>query len=232
MGGGWKPPAMLRECRGSLQRGASHQAMLRSCCGRPSSRRHEMAMASHIGTDLLLRLPFTRPPSPLNCCQSHPHSSPPLEPLRHPSSHPSRANAGDAAHTRWGLLALYHCALTADAAALRQCSRLPAPLLPTPAHKCAPYARGRASAAVRPAAAFTRARPAARPLRAAAPRPVCMASGMQFIKGIDEPTIPDVKLTRSRDGASGTGESVRVERSDRALSRRGGLVPEPPAILI
>ncbi len=54
-------------------------------------------------------------------------------------------------------------------------------------------------------AAFTRARPAARPVRAAAPKTVCMASGMQFIKGIDEPTIPEVKLTRSRDGSSGTG---------------------------
>lgn len=59
------------------------------------------------------------------------------------------------------------------------------------------------------AAAFTRARPAPRVARAAAPRQItCMASNMQFIKGIDEPTIPEVKLTRSRDGASGTGEWV------------------------
>lgn len=56
--------------------------------------------------------------------------------------------------------------------------------------------------------AFPRARPAARPARAAAPKTVCMASGMQFIKGIDEPTIPEVKLTRSRDGSSGTGVST------------------------
>lgn len=27
---------------------------------------------------------------------------------------------------------------------------------------------------------------------------------IQFIKGIDEPVIPDVKLTRSRDGSTGT----------------------------
>jgi photosystem II protein len=32
-----------------------------------------------------------------------------------------------------------------------------------------------------------------------------MASSMQFIKGIEEPTVPDVKLTRSRDGSSGVG---------------------------
>jgi photosystem II protein len=32
---------------------------------------------------------------------------------------------------------------------------------------------------------------------------VCMASNIQFIKGVNEPSIPDVKLTRSRDGASG-----------------------------
>jgi hypothetical protein len=72
----------------------------------------------------------------------------------------------------------------------------------------------RAAAAPLPAApkagaAFTRARPALRPqARASAPRVTCMASSMQFIKGIDEPTIPEVKLTRSRDGASGTGESA------------------------
>ena len=43
-------------------------------------------------------------------------------------------------------------------------------------------------------------------LRAAA-RPqltTCMAATLSFIKGVQEPTIPDVKLTRSRDGASGT----------------------------
>lgn len=59
-------------------------------------------------------------------------------------------------------------------------------------------------AAPRAAAAFTRARPATRAPMAAR-RVMAMASSMQFIKGIDEPTIPDVKLTRSRDGSSGTG---------------------------
>ena len=27
---------------------------------------------------------------------------------------------------------------------------------------------------------------------------------MQFIKGVEEPTVPEVKLTRSKDGAQGT----------------------------
>ncbi|PSC72893.1 photosystem II reaction cent isoform B [Micractinium conductrix] len=60
------------------------------------------------------------------------------------------------------------------------------------------------------AAAFTARRPQQlRAVRAAAPRQViAMASNMQFIKGIDEPTIPEVKLTRSRDGASGTATFV------------------------
>lgn len=30
-----------------------------------------------------------------------------------------------------------------------------------------------------------------------------MAAKVQFIKGVEEPTIPDVRLTRSRDGSSG-----------------------------
>jgi photosystem II protein len=60
------------------------------------------------------------------------------------------------------------------------------------------------------APAFTRGRPAARPLFARAPRvsQVCLAASLEFIKGIQEPTIPDVKLTRSRDGASGTATFV------------------------
>lgn len=32
----------------------------------------------------------------------------------------------------------------------------------------------------------------------------CLASNIQFIKGVDEPVVPEVKLTRSRDGGSGT----------------------------
>jgi hypothetical protein len=50
-----------------------------------------------------------------------------------------------------------------------------------------------------------------------------MASSMQFIKGIDEPTIPEVKLTRSRDGASGTGEP-----SHESLLLSWPSSPQPP----
>jgi hypothetical protein len=68
------------------------------------------------------------------------------------------------------------------------------------------------AAAPKAVAAFTRVRPAVRPasVRVARPQVTCMASSMQFIKGIDEPTIPEVKLTRSRDGSSGTGASRRL----------------------
>ena len=31
-----------------------------------------------------------------------------------------------------------------------------------------------------------------------------MASSLQFVKGVDEPCVPDIKLTRSKDGSSGT----------------------------
>lgn len=34
------------------------------------------------------------------------------------------------------------------------------------------------------------------------------AASLEFIKGIEESTIPDVKLTRSRDGSSGTATFV------------------------
>jgi len=37
---------------------------------------------------------------------------------------------------------------------------------------------------------------------------VCNAATLQFIKGIDEPSVPDVKLTRSKDGSSGTATFV------------------------
>ena len=33
-----------------------------------------------------------------------------------------------------------------------------------------------------------------------------MASSIQFIKGIREPSVPNVKLTRARDGSSGTAQ--------------------------
>jgi photosystem II protein len=35
-----------------------------------------------------------------------------------------------------------------------------------------------------------------------------MVAKLEFIIGIEEPTIPDVKLTRSRDGASGIATFV------------------------
>ena len=48
----------------------------------------------------------------------------------------------------------------------------------------------------------------ARPMQAVAPRPVrnvaCDAASLQFIKGVAEPTVPEVRLTRSRTGANGT----------------------------
>lgn len=41
-----------------------------------------------------------------------------------------------------------------------------------------------------------------------APLLVAEAATLEFIKGVEEPTIPDVKLTRSRDGSSGTATFV------------------------
>ncbi len=53
---------------------------------------------------------------------------------------------------------------------------------------------------------------ARRPSVFAAPsrRPLLVANAatLEFIKGIEEPTIPDVKLTRSRDGSSGTATFI------------------------
>ncbi|CAL5227360.1 g10309 [Coccomyxa viridis] len=40
-----------------------------------------------------------------------------------------------------------------------------------------------------------------------------MASSIQFIKGVKEPTVPDVRLTRARDGSSGTASFVFKEPS-------------------
>lgn len=36
------------------------------------------------------------------------------------------------------------------------------------------------------------------------PKVTCQAATIQFIKGIDEPTVPEVRLSRSRTGASGS----------------------------
>ena len=40
-----------------------------------------------------------------------------------------------------------------------------------------------------------------------------MASYIHFIKGVKEPTVPDVRLTRARDGSSGTASFVFKEPS-------------------
>lgn len=55
---------------------------------------------------------------------------------------------------------------------------------------------------VRRARAFTQSRCSVRPPMKHC-QISCMAAKIEFIKGVEEPTIPDVKLTRSRDGASG-----------------------------
>ncbi|KAL4534579.1 hypothetical protein Ndes2526B_g05513 [Nannochloris sp. 'desiccata'] len=66
------------------------------------------------------------------------------------------------------------------------------------------------SGSVAAPAAFSRARPTMRPQVARVQRvsQICLATTLEFIKGISEPTIPDVKLTRSRDGASGIATFV------------------------
>lgn len=52
----------------------------------------------------------------------------------------------------------------------------------------------------------------ARPVTGVAPRPLrnvaCDAASLQFIRGVSEPTVPEVRLTRSRTGASGTATFV------------------------
>eukprot|EP00882_Tetradesmus_deserticola_P030184 GHRQ01033870.1.p1 GENE.GHRQ01033870.1~~GHRQ01033870.1.p1 ORF type:complete len:106 (+),score=28.05 GHRQ01033870.1:169-486(+) len=35
------------------------------------------------------------------------------------------------------------------------------------------------------------------------PRHICYAAQIQFIRGVDEPTVPDVTLKRARSGTSG-----------------------------
>jgi photosystem II protein len=35
------------------------------------------------------------------------------------------------------------------------------------------------------------------------PRHICYAAKIQFIRGVDEPTVPDVTLKRARSGTSG-----------------------------
>jgi hypothetical protein len=49
---------------------------------------------------------------------------------------------------------------------------------------------------------------------------------MQFIKGVDEPTVPEVKLTRSRTGGSGTAmfifDNPSIFQASGALPGSGG----------
>eukprot|EP00270_Netrium_digitus_P019572 TRINITY_DN7743_c0_g2_i1.p1 TRINITY_DN7743_c0_g2~~TRINITY_DN7743_c0_g2_i1.p1 ORF type:complete len:219 (-),score=63.71 TRINITY_DN7743_c0_g2_i1:194-817(-) len=56
-------------------------------------------------------------------------------------------------------------------------------------------------------------------------RPVIMAAAaasIQFIRGVDEQTVPDVRLTRSRDGTSGTATFVFEQPSVFDSSRELG----------
>lgn len=39
--------------------------------------------------------------------------------------------------------------------------------------------------------------------RSSQPRHICEAASMQFIRGVDEPTVPEVSLRRARTGTSG-----------------------------
>ncbi len=39
------------------------------------------------------------------------------------------------------------------------------------------------------------------------------AASLEFIRGVEEPSVPDVRLTRSRDGTSGTATFVFAEPS-------------------
>lgn len=39
------------------------------------------------------------------------------------------------------------------------------------------------------------------------------AASLEFIRGVEEPSVPDVRLTRSRDGSSGTATFVFAEPS-------------------
>ncbi|GFR42406.1 hypothetical protein Agub_g3306 [Astrephomene gubernaculifera] len=52
----------------------------------------------------------------------------------------------------------------------------------------------------------------ARPFQSAAPRLIrsvaCDAATLQFIRGVNEPTVPEVRLTRSRTGANGTATFI------------------------
>lgn len=36
----------------------------------------------------------------------------------------------------------------------------------------------------------------------------CKAADIQFIRGVNEPSVPEVKMTRSRDGTNGTATFI------------------------
>lgn len=57
------------------------------------------------------------------------------------------------------------------------------------------------AAGARPFAAGSVAAP--RVQRLAQPRHVCEAASLQFIRGVDEPSVPEVSLKRARTGMSG-----------------------------
>ena len=41
----------------------------------------------------------------------------------------------------------------------------------------------------------------------------CMSAEIQFVRGVEEPSTPEVKLTRSRDGSNGTATFIFGEPS-------------------
>ena len=55
--------------------------------------------------------------------------------------------------------------------------------------------------------------PARLPSRSATSLLVAQATSLQFVKGVKETSVPDVKLTRARDGASGVATFVFDEPS-------------------
>ena len=51
---------------------------------------------------------------------------------------------------------------------------------------------------------FGGAVPSVRPVRVQRPSTICDAASLQFIKGVDESTVPEVTLKRNRTGTAGT----------------------------
>jgi len=46
--------------------------------------------------------------------------------------------------------------------------------------------------------------------------PIAMAAAIQFFRGVDEPVVPDIRLTRSRDGR--TGQALFIFEEPEALA--------------